>query len=205
MNRKYGNQQNGNQENENANNEGNIQRRKKNLNSEEENELEVEEQQGLNNNEKQGKQTLNIRQSLSENNNKINDIILAFFQIQATLRVSHFLSETYSDHKTLDKFLEKFNKKMDKFIEVWMGKHGRFDLGKNRQVNVYQINKDELVDYLDIVLKFLTGDSMTNSVYKLSKYPLKNIMNNKKNVDLMSIRDDIVKNINRMKYLLSFK
>ena len=124
------------------------------------------------------------------------------FQIQATLRVSHFLSEKKSDHETLDKFLKKFNKKMDKFIEVWMGKHEKFDLGKNRQVNVYQITKDELFDYLDLVLEFLTGDIVKSNVYKLSKYPLKNVMNNKKNVDLMSIRDDIVRNINRMKYRL---
>ena len=153
----------------------------------------------LNNNEK-GKKELNI--TPSANDNKIADVILAMFQIQATLRVSHFLSKKNSDHKTIDKFLKKFNKKMDKFIEVWMGKHEKFDLGKNRQVNVYQITDDELFTYLDLVLQFLTEDRMTNSVYKLSKYPLKNVMNNKKNVDLMSIRDDIVKNINRMKYRL---
>ena len=91
---------------------------------------------------------------------------------------------------------------MDKFIEVWMGKHEKFNLGKNSQINVYQITKDELFNYLDIVLEFLTGDSMNNSVYKLSKYTLGSVMNSKKNGDLMSIRDDIVKNINRMKYRL---
>ena len=144
----------------------------------------------------------NNETTTSANDNKIADVILAMFQIQATLRVSHFLSEKKSDHETLDKFLKKFNKKMDKFIEVWMGKHKKFDLGKNRQVNVYQITKDELFTYLDIVLEFLTGDVVESNVYKLSKYPLKNIMNNKKNIDLMSIRDDIVKNINRMKYRL---
>ena len=144
----------------------------------------------------------NNETTTSANDNKIADVILAMFQIQATLRVSHFLSEKKSDHETLDKFLKKFNKKMDKFIEVWMGKHEKFDLGKNRQVNVYQITKDELFTYLDIVLEFLTGDVVESNVYKLSKYPLKNIMNNKKNIDLMSIRDDIVKNINRMKYRL---
>jgi len=199
MNRRYGNEKNGN-----ANNEKNIPRPKNNPNNEEDNEL-MEEESVLNNNEKKGKQSLNIRESSSANDNKINDIILALFQIQETLRVSHFLSEKKSDHETLDKFLKKFNKKMDKFIEVWMGKHEKFDLGKNSQINIYQITKYELFDYLDIVLKFLTGDSMNNSVYKLSKYPLKNIMNNKKNVDLMSIRDDIVKNINRMKYRLRLK
>ena len=193
MNRsRYGEEENGNEN--------------KKRNNEEENEL-VEEEDILNNsnNEKKGKQSLNIREGPSANDDKINDIILAFFQIQATLRVSHFLSETKSDHEKLDPFLKKFNKKMDKFIEVWMGKHGRFDLGKNRQVNVYQINKDDLFKYLDLILEFLTGDSMTNSVYKLSKYTLGSVMNNKKNVDLMSIRDDIVKNINRMKYRLRLK
>ena len=181
----------------NANNE-------KQKNELEEEVEEQEEEEVLNNNNGKGKgkgnKTLNI--TPSTNDNKIADVILAMFQIQATLRVSHFLSEKKSDHETLDKFLKKFNKKMDKFIEVWMGKHEKFDLGKNRQVNVYQITKDELFTYLDIVLEFLTGDVVESNVYKLSKYPLKNIMNNKKNIDLMSIRDDIVKNINRMKYRL---
>jgi len=155
-----------------------------------------------NNNGNNENDELNIRESPSANDNKIADVILAMFQIQATLRVSHFLSEKKSDHETLDKFLKKFNKKMDKFIEVWMGKHEKFDLGKNRQVNVYQITKAELFTYLDLILEFLTGDVVESNVYKLSKYPLKNVMNNKKNVDLMSIRDDIVRNINRMKYRL---
>ena len=176
----------------------------KNKNNNEDSELEVEEEEEevkvLNNNNGNGKGNKGL--TISANDNKIADVILAMFQIQATLRVSHFLSEKKSDHETLDKFLKKFNKKMDKFIEVWMGKHEKFDLGKNRQVNVYQITKDELFDYLDIVLEFLTGDVVESNVYKLSKYPLKNVMNNKKNVDLMSIRDDIVRNINRMKYRL---
>ena len=184
----------GNEENSgnNANNEANN-------NNEEDELVEVSEnEEVLTNNNEKGKKELNI----SANDNKIADIILAMFQIQATLRVSHFLSEKKSDHETLDKFLKKFNKKMDKFIEVWMGKHKKFDLGKNRQVNVYQITKDELSDYLDLVLEFLTGDVVESNVYKLSNYPLKSVMNNKKNVDLMSIRDDIVRNINRMKYRL---
>ena len=175
----------------------------KNKNDNEEDELieeEEEEVKVLNNNNGNGKGNKGF--TISSNDNKIADVILAMFQIQATLRVSHFLSEKKSDHETLDKFLKKFNKKMDKFIEVWMGKHEKFDLGKNRQVNVYQITKDELFDYLDIVLEFLTGDVVESNVYKLSKHPLKNVMNNKKNVDLMSIRDDIVRNINRMKYRL---
>ena len=182
-----------NNEGPKGNNEGKERKEltiKKNGNSNNENNNENEN----NNNE--------LNESPSANDNKIADIILALFQIQATLRVSHFLSEKKSDHETLDKFLKKFNKKMDKFIEVWMGKHEKFDLGKNRQVNVYQITKDELFAYLDLVLEFLTGDVVESNVYKLSKYPLKNVMNNKKNVDLMSIRDDIVRNINRMKYRL---
>jgi hypothetical protein len=186
----------GNNEEYNANNERNNPNNEGNNNEEKKQRIQLSKQgkNGNNNNE--------LNETSSANDNKIADIILALFQIQATLRVSHFLSKKKSDHETLDKFLKKFNKKMDKFIEVWMGKHEKFDLGKNRQVNVYQITKDELFTYLDLVLQFLTGDVVESNVYKLSKYTLKNVMNNKKNVDLMSIRDDIVRNINRMKYRL---
>ena len=193
----------GNEEENSGNNSNNKEEEEKNN---QKGELEIRKNNKKNNNgnneNENNNNELNIRESPSANDNKIADVILAMFQIQATLRVSHFLSEKKSDHETLDKFLKKFNKKMDKFIEVWMGKHEKFDLGKNRQVNVYQITKDELFGYLDLVLDFLTGDIVESNVYKLSKYPLKNVMNNKKNVDLMSIRDDIVRNINRMKYRL---
>lgn len=193
----------GNEEENSGNNSNNKEEEEKNN---QKGELEIRKNNKKNNNgnneNENNNNELNIRESPSANDNKIADVILAMFQIQATLRVSHFLSEKKSDHETLDKFLKKFNKKMDKFIEVWMGKHEKFDLGKNRQVNVYQITKDELFNYLDLVLDFLTGDIVESNVYKLSKYPLKNVMNNKKNVDLMSIRDDIVRNINRMKYRL---
>lgn len=192
MNRRFGNE-----EENSGNNSNNLKQKNK-----EEEVLEEEEEEVLNNNNGNGKGNKELNITPSANDNKIADVILAMFQIQATLRVSHFLSEKKSDHETLDKFLKKFNKKMDKFIEVWMGKHEKFDLGKNRQVNVYQITKAELFNYLDLVLDFLTGDIVESNVYKLSKYPLKNVMNNKKNVDLMSIRDDIVRNINRMKYRL---
>ena len=185
-----------------ANTENNNQKQKKKTTNKEEDELELSENEEVLNNNNNGKNKKELNITLSTNDNKIADIILAMFQIQATLRVSHFLSKKKSDHETIDKFLKKFNKKMDKFIEVWMGKHKNFDLGKNRQVNVYQITKDELFTYLDIVLEFLTGDSMNNSVYKLSEYTLGSVMNSKKNFDLMSIRDDIVRNINRMKYRL---
>jgi len=184
--------------NEKQKNEGNNNER----NNNEEEKKKLIELRKKGNNGNNGNNNNELNETSSANDNKIADIILAMFQIQATLRVSHFLSEKKSDHETLDKFLKKFNKKMDKFIEVWMGKHEKFDLGKNRQVNVYQITKDELFAYLDLVLEFLTGDSMNNSVYKLSKYTLGSVMNSKKNVDLMSIRDDIVRNINRMKYRL---
>jgi hypothetical protein len=197
MNRGFGNEEenSGN----NANNEGNG----SNNNEKGKKEIEIiRRNNNRNRNNGNGNNNNELNETSSANDNKIADVILAMFQIQATLRVSHFLSEKKSDHETLDKFLKKFNKKMDKFIEVWMGKHEKFDLGKNRQVNVYQITKDELFTYLDLVLQFLTGDSMNNSVYKLSKYTLGSVMNSKKNVDLMSIRDDIVRNINRMKYRL---
>lgn len=192
----------GNEE-ENSGNEANNELVLENNNQKGKKELEIVRKNGNGNGNGNGNnENDELNESPSANDNKIADVILAMFQIQATLRVSHFLSEKKSDHETLDKFLKKFNKKMDKFIEVWMGKHEKFDLGKNKQVNVYQITKDELFAYLDLVIEFLTGDVVESNVYKLSKYPLKNVMNNKKNVDLMSIRDDIVRNINRMKYRL---
>ena len=75
-----------NANNEKQKNEGNNNER--NNNEEEKKkliELRKKGNNGNNNNE--------LNETSSANDNKIADIILAMFQIQATLRVSHFLSE----------------------------------------------------------------------------------------------------------------
>jgi hypothetical protein len=139
-------------------------------------------------------------------------VMLSFFQIQNSLRFAHWRAKKYSTHKALDKFLDKFMDKMDEFIEIWQGKYGRIEYtkaDKEKDVKIYQIDADDLDKYLNVIIGFLSGDKDKNC----KKYVIHNKMDycgitildiiEKKDTDLLNLRDEILGLVNRLKYLLS--
>lgn len=144
-------------------------------------------------------------------------VMMAFFQIQNTLKFTHWRTQSYSAHKALDKFLKHFLKKMDEFIEVWQGKYGRIQFVEKQNANshkdlkVYQIGYDNLERYLNVLVGFLDGKMDKNC----KKYKLEdkidycgitiNDVIDKRDSDLMNIRDEILADINQLKYLLTLK
>lgn len=139
-------------------------------------------------------------------------VMLSLFQIQNTLKFSHWRTESYAEHKALDKFLDKFLNNMDEFIEVWQGKYGRIDI-KNNNVNmtVQKVNGKDLIRYLNCLIGFFDGEKSNSCKnYKISgnkDYCGITIMNiiKEKDTDLLNIRDEILSSINQLKYLLTLK
>ena len=138
-------------------------------------------------------------------------VMLSFFQIQNSLRFSHWRTKKYSTHKALDKFLDKFMDKMDEFIEIWQGKYGRIEYTKNieKDVKVYQIDTEDLDKYLNIIIGFLSGKKDKNCkkyvIHNKTDYCGITILDivDKNDTDLLNIRDEILGIVNQLKYLLS--
>ena len=143
-------------------------------------------------------------------------VMMAFFQMQNTLKFAHWRTKSYATHKALDKFMKHFLKKMDEFIEVWQGKYGRIQfMEKNgndeRDLKVYQIGYENLERYLDVLVGFLDGKDDKNC----KKYKSEgkrdycgitiNDVIDKRDSDLMNIRDEILADVNQLKYLLTLK
>ena len=139
-------------------------------------------------------------------------VMLSFFQIQNTIKFSHWRTKSYSEHKALDGYLDKFLDKMDEFIEIWQGKYGRIDIkGKSVDMVVQKVNGKDLVRYLDVLVSFFLGEKSKNCKnFKISgkknycRITLMNIISSK-DTDLLNIRDEIVGAINQLKYLLTLK
>lgn len=137
-------------------------------------------------------------------------VMFSFFQIQNSLKFSHWRTKSYSEHKALDSFLETFLDNMDKFIEIWQGKYGRIDFNStSKEMVVQKINGKDLVKYLDVLIGFFNGEKSKNCKnYKISGkkdycgITLMNIIK-KNDTDLLNIRDEIVGSINQLKYLLT--
>lgn len=116
-------------------------------------------------------------------------LIAPLIKIQEQLRVFHWQTESYSQHKAFGKAYEELGNLIDQFVEVFMGKKG-----KVKAKLTYNIELDNLGDnynqYIDDFLTFLIS---------LGKELDEN------DTDLLNIRDEMMAVLNKLKYLLSLK
>lgn len=118
--------------------------------------------------------------------------VVNLLKLQNLLRICHWQSSLYGEHKALGKAYEDLNDLIDDVVEVHQGKYGKIfyktpvDLGLvNKQDIDLSSLLEEFTDYL--VTEYTEGlDSVKDS-------------------DCLNIRDEIMAVINRLKYLLTLK
>lgn len=111
-----------------------------------------------------------------------------FLRIQNQLRIFHWQSNTYAQHKALGKTYEDFDTLVDEFVEVAMGKYGK----RNNDL-VFNIEMSNNINQLDTFLKetILFLKDLTQQLEE-------------DDTDLVNIRDEMLAAFHRLVYLLSF-
>ena len=126
-------------------------------------------------------------------NNKIipnlNKLVMNLLNHQVILKLFHFQTNAYGAHKASDEYLEKYAILMDKFLEVAQGIYGRVTVKK------YTLSGSSHTDTN-------IGTHLNGFVILLTNR-IDDILNN--HTDLLNIRDEIISNIEQLKYLLTFK
>lgn len=123
------------------------------------------------------------------------NIISLCLQILNTVKLYHWKTMKYSEHKATDELYGELNDKIDEFVEVLIGKDGkRINLSGKKSIKVDDFNN---------------SNAFKNYIEKSKKY-LINMTNNKnistpENTDLMNIRDEILGILNKFTYLLTLK
>ena len=108
--------------------------------------------------------------------------------LQNQLRMLHWGTNSYAEHKALGKLYETLDPLIDQFMEVWMGINGK-GLGSVRlSLNQYTVDGPGFL--LDQATVFFTRD-MDEMVSG--------------NTDLVNIRDEMLAEVNKTKYLLTLK
>jgi len=108
--------------------------------------------------------------------------------LQNQLRMLHWGTNSYAEHKALGKAYEGLDPLIDTFVETWMGVHGK-DLGAPKlALSAYK--PGSAIVLLDQATQFLTGE--LNSAVS-------------GNTDLSNIRDEMLSIINQTKYLLTLR
>ena len=106
-------------------------------------------------------------------------------QYRENLKLFHFTSKQFSEHKASDETLKKFDEKFDLFWEQHQGQFGRLNINKHNS-NLYVHNHSH-DDIILLTTKLLETLESLNVSY-----------------DLANIRDEIVGILYQFIYLLSF-
>jgi DNA-binding ferritin-like protein len=125
-------------------------------------------------------------------------IVIKFLEILNVVKLYHWKTFSYATHKATDEFHQKIEDNIDTFVETLLGKgtgkYGdRINLSKVKSISLKEFNslkdfKREITDFS----KYLTALNST----PLFKDPTSS--------DLLTIRDEILKDVNQFLYLLTF-
>ena len=125
------------------------------------------------------------------NNQEKSHIVRIFLEMLNVIKLYHWKTRSYSQHKATDELYERLNGHIDKFIEVLLGKD---------ESRIRMIEKNiELIDYSETT-------NFKERVYEYREF-LTNIdeyLDNRKDSDLLNIRDEILADINQFLYLMTF-
>jgi hypothetical protein len=122
------------------------------------------------------------------------EIILKFIQMLNIIKIYHWKTLSYPQHKATDELYESFNGRMDEFVETMLGKTGkRVNLSSTRSIPFYDYtNVTKFKQCIEIFKSYLVN--MSNAPY----------FKNPENSDLLNIRDEILGDLNKFTYLLTF-
>jgi Family of unknown function (DUF5856) len=122
-----------------------------------------------------------------------NEIILKFIQILNIIKIYHWKTLSYPEHKATDELYESFNGRIDEFVETMLGKTGkRFNLSSTKSIPFYDYtNVTKFKQCIEIFKTYLVN--MSNAAY----------FKNPANSDLLNIRDEILGDLNKFTYLLT--
>ena len=122
-------------------------------------------------------------------------ITVVFLEMLMMIKLFHWKTHSYATHKATDELYASLNEHIDSFIEVLLGKTGsRIDLMSNRSIKLIDLNSQEQLKSKIMSLKsYLVGLDNSRALSTMS------------NSDLLNIRDEILGDLNKFLYLLTFK
>jgi hypothetical protein len=118
-----------------------------------------------------------------------NEIILELVKVQNQFRFLHWQTTSYAKHKAYGKFYDNLGSLIDSIVEVSMGKYGRPEFETEFSITFKDKSSFSMQTFMDNTTNFLLGMSET--------------LDDSNDSDLLNIRDEILAEVNKLKYLLT--
>jgi len=119
------------------------------------------------------------------------EITLKLIQIQTQFKFLHWQTFGDAKHKSYGEIYDSLGDNIDKFVETMMGKQGRVEFEPEFSIMFQDIKNLSVQNFLDGITEFLV--EMTDKLDK--RY----------DTDLLNIRDEMLGDINQLKYRLTLK
>ena len=119
-------------------------------------------------------------------------IITTLLQFHNQMRVFHWQTKSYAQHIAFGSIYDSLSDTIDEFVEVFMGKYGRIQGKDGFVIKLSNYDEKNLDSTIDQFIDYLT-----------SELPKK--LDSVKDTDLLNIRDTVLGNLNKLKYLLTLK
>jgi DNA-binding ferritin-like protein len=117
------------------------------------------------------------------------DFVRHCLEMLNTVKLYHWFTHSYPEHKATDELYSNINDHMDKFVEVLLGKDGS------------RINQIERTSYL------IPDPQNTNEIKKkvedFKNFLINLPLHDARDTDLANIRDEILADMNQFLYLLT--
>jgi DNA-binding ferritin-like protein len=123
------------------------------------------------------------------------EIVIKFLEIVLMIKLYHWKTYSYATHKATDELYGKLNGHMDRFIEILLGK-------TDKRTNLMNVKSIKLMDLDSAEQLKLKIDNFKSYLVNLNNNKAMNLMGN---MDLLTVRDEILGDLNQFLYLLTFK
>ncbi|ADX06610.1 hypothetical protein 162286324 [Organic Lake phycodnavirus] len=115
---------------------------------------------------------------------KLENTVEKMLEMLMYIKIYHWKTSSYATHKATDKLYALLNEHMDKFVEIYLGKQSK-DVPLVANFSAKFLNEKKFISKTKSFIRHLEGLHMDE--------------------DLISVRDDLVGDLNQFLYLLSFK
>jgi len=112
-------------------------------------------------------------------------IVMFFFELQLNIKLYHWTTESYSNHKATNKLFENISDLIDSFVEKYMGAFSRPVMKSGSSVPIQNMTKTKYIKLLKQAQDYLRGD-------------LEKVI--AKNSELLNIRDEMLGEIDQSLY-----
>lgn len=107
------------------------------------------------------------------------------------IKIYHWQTESYAQHQAFGGAYDALSALIDQFIEVYMGKYGRIEAkGGSTSVDLFNLEQLPFDSFVDNAVNYLVAIEIPDK---------------EADTDLMNIRDEMLGELNKLKYLLTLK